>query len=180
MLVKLLNGAIEKYPYSYSDLRADFPQTSFPSDLSVADLSDFGVFPVTEVTAPVVDYTQVVEEGTPVEVNGVWTQVWNVRPATPAEQNSAMLAITREFTDAIQRHLDTEARTRGYDNILSACSYAAGNHPKYSAEGQACLDWREAVWDKGYEILADVQAGNRPMPTEQQVLAELPVMVWPT
>lgn len=180
MFIKIDNGQVNKYPYSENDLRADNPQTSFPSDLSAADLSDFGVFKVDPVAKPTADYTQVVEEATPVEVNGVWTQVWNVRPATPAEQNSAMLAITREFTDAIQLHLDTEAQTRGYDGILSACSYAAGNHPKYSAEGQACLEWREAVWDKGYEIMADVQAGTRPLPTEQEVLAELPVMVWPT
>lgn len=179
LMVKVENGGVVKYPYTISDLRSDFPQTSFPSNLLAADLSVFNVFVVSETQKPEVGYTQIVEEVEPVEINGSWIQVWNVRPATQQEQDAAMAEIIQEFIDAIQRHLDSEARTKGYDNILSACSYAAGNHPKYSVEGQACLAWREAVWDKGFEILNEVQSGARPIPTIEQVLSELPPMVWP-
>ena len=37
--------------------------------------------------------------------------------------------------------------------------------------------WRSAVWAKGYEILAQVQAGERGIPTEVELLAELPELV---
>ena len=37
--------------------------------------------------------------------------------------------------------------------------------------------WRSAVWAKGYEILAQVQAGERAIPTEEELIAELPGLV---
>lgn len=32
----------------------------------------------------------------------------------------------------------------------------------------------------GYTILAEVQAGTRPLPTESEFVALMPAMVWPT
>lgn len=37
--------------------------------------------------------------------------------------------------------------------------------------------WRSAVWARGYEILAQVQAGERTIPTEAELIAELPELV---
>lgn len=179
IFVKIKDNVVNKYPYTSADLFAEFPNTSFPSDLELADLSSFGVFKVIKVDKPVVNYTDVVEEGIPVFDDGNWIQVWNTRLATPAEQSAAMTKIVKEFTDAVQLYLDSVAQTRNYSNIISACSYAAGTHPKYSAEGKACLKWRENVWDACYQILNDVQTGNRPMPTIEQVISELPVITWP-
>ena len=48
---------------------------------------------------------------------------------------------------------------------------------KLTAEGKAFRAWRSAVWAKGYEILAQVQAGQRGIPTEAELIAELPVLV---
>lgn len=177
VFVKVQNGAIGKYPYTPSDLYADFPQTSFPASLSQADLSDFGVFLVAEVPAPVVDYKKVVYEGTPVNVGG-WRQVWVVRDATDAEEAAAFASLQAEYEAAVQAHLDATARTRGYDNMLSACSYASGTHPKFSVEGKDCLAWRAAVWESAYQILTDVKSGVRSLPAIDEVIAELPPMVW--
>jgi len=177
MFIKI-NGESFEYPYTEDKLKKDFPQTSFPADLSNADLSDFGVYPVTEITKPVENYTKIVEEVQPENINGVWTQKWVVRNATTEELLLATQQMVEQYTQAIQKHLDNTARTRNYENIISACSYASGSHPKYSVEGRDCLQWREAVWDKGYEILNDVQAGRRLLPTIQEVINELPPMVW--
>lgn len=84
-----------------------------------------------------------------------------------------------ELTTSVQSYLDDIARTRNYDGILSLCSYAASVHPTFGAEGLAGVAWRDAVWAACYAILADVQAGQRAVPTEAELLAELPVMVWP-
>lgn len=172
------DGSVAKYPYSGYDLRVDNPNTSFPSDIASADLSDLGVFPVTEVAAPVVDYTQVVVEGEPLNVGGNWTQVWIVRDATDAEESAALDQIQAEYESEIQAHLDSTARSRGYDNMISACSYASGTHPKFGVEGRDCLAWRSAVWEAAFQIMTDVRAGTRPLPTLEQVMAELPPMVW--
>lgn len=83
------------------------------------------------------------------------------------------------FSDIVQRHLDRKAQDRGYDNIVSACSYAGAPNP-FQAESQAFLDWRSAVWQYCYKVLADVAAGVRAEPTEAQLLAELPALVLPS
>lgn len=92
---------------------------------------------------------------------------------TPEQVQQRMVA-------AVQRHLDATARARNYDGILSLASYATSTHPPFAAEGRAGADWRDSVWGYCYQILADVQAGRRTIPTEDQLIAELPIMVWPT
>lgn len=87
--------------------------------------------------------------------------------------------IIAQYTGAVQQHLDTFARTRNYDSILSAATYATSTVPKFSAEGQRAVGARDATWAKCYEILAAVDAGTRPMPTLDELLAELPVLTWP-
>jgi len=85
----------------------------------------------------------------------------------------------KDLTAAVQRHLDATARKRLYDGILSLCSYATSTDPKFGAEGQAGVAWRDAVWSACYAIMAEVQAGTRPIPTEAELLAELPAFTWP-
>jgi len=84
-----------------------------------------------------------------------------------------------EYKDAVQKHLDDFARTRDYDNILSAATYATSTNPKFAVEGQYAAEARDATWGKLYEVLAAVEAGSRPMPTLDELLAELPVLAWP-
>ena len=80
------------------------------------------------------------------------------------------------YTQQVQSYLDTTAQERGYDNIVSLCTYATSAIPKFKLEGQAGVIWRDAVWSKCYEILAEVQAGTREVPTD--IISELPVMNW--
>lgn len=87
--------------------------------------------------------------------------------------------IIAQYTAAVQKHLDDFARTRGYDGILSAATYATSTVPKFKAEGQYAVEARDATWAKCYEVLAAVEAGSRPMPTLDELLAELPVLTWP-
>ena len=103
-----------------------------------------------------------------------WTYAGGVftAPAAP-------MPTVAEYTAAIQAMLDAEARTHNYDGILSLASYAASTHPPFAAEGQAGLDWRDAVWGASYALMAQVQLGEIPQPTIAELLAMLPPMVWP-
>ena len=94
-------------------------------------------------------------------------------PPPTAEQ------IVAQYTAAVQKHLDDFARTRGYDGIMSAATYATSTVPKFAAEGQYAVDVRDTTWAKCSEILAAVEAGSRPMLTLDELLAELPVLTWP-
>lgn len=78
----------------------------------------------------------------------------------------------------IQTHLDSKAREKGYENILSACSYAGHTNP-FQAEGQAFVSWRGNVWAYCYQELEKVQAGTRAEPTVDEFILELPVFIAP-
>lgn len=82
--------------------------------------------------------------------------------------------IVKQYQDAVQVMLDAKAREKGYDSVLSACSYAAIANI-FQAESQAFIIWRSNVWAHGYQVLADVQNGVIPMPTLEEFLAGLPV-----
>lgn len=97
----------------------------------------------------------------------------HLNPQPTAEQ------IIAQYTAAVQKRLDDFARTRGYDNILSAATYATSTNPKFAVEGQYAVEARDATWAKCYEVLAEVEAGTRPMPTLEELMAELPVLEWP-
>jgi len=102
----------------------------------------------------------------------------NVKSAAVLQEE--FLASTKSrLTSAVQSMLDDKAKERNYDSILSLCSYATSPTAKFSDEGQAGVSWRDEVWAKGYAILADVESGERAIPTVDELLAELPSFVWP-
>ena len=86
--------------------------------------------------------------------------------------------IQAHLTQVVQNYMDKTVQTRGYDNIHTACTYANSTDETFRAEGAACVSWRDAVWRKCYDILAEVKAGTREIPTEEELLAELPVLDW--
>lgn len=98
--------------------------------------------------------------------------------ASPAPTPS-LDEVRAQLTLAVQAYLDRTAKERGYDGILSCSTYAIATNVQFAAEGQACVSWRDAVWAACYAIMDDVLAGNRPVPTEGELIAELPAMAWP-
>lgn len=83
------------------------------------------------------------------------------------------------LTASVQVILDSTARQRNYDGILSLCSYATSLDPVFKAEGQAGVEWRDACWRMAYTVMDEVKAGMRDVPTAEELVALLPEMVWP-
>ena len=97
----------------------------------------------------------------------------------PPVQKSAD-EIKAEIMTATQQRLDTFAKTRLYDGVLSLCTYASSANPKFMQEGQYGVEARDTTWATLYEIMEEVQAGTRPMPSGYaDIEAELPPLVWP-
>ena len=84
--------------------------------------------------------------------------------------------IQYRLTGKVQSYLDSTAKKLGYDSCLSVCSYVDTGVAKFDEEGDAFRKWRSAVWEKGYQIVAEVQAGTREIPTEEELFAELPLI----
>jgi hypothetical protein len=79
VLVKVVDGAIEKYPYSFEAAREDFPSTSFPYNVDVAALAEFGIFPVEFDPQPELQLAQrLVEDDQPTFRDGAWRIGWTV------------------------------------------------------------------------------------------------------
>ena len=89
--------------------------------------------------------------------------------------------IQQQMTDAVQQALDAFAQTRGYDGIMSACSYSNSTDAQFKLEADCCIQLRDTTWRMGYAILAEVKAGNRSVPSVEELIAELPVgsAKWP-
>lgn len=96
-----------------------------------------------------------------------------VVPPTPEEIQAAVVLATQERLDAF-------ARTRGYDGILSACTYATSAVPKFAAEGQYAVTARDSTWAALYQFLQLVITGVQPMPSGfSDVEPFLPTLDWP-
>lgn len=128
------------------------------------------------------------EDGRPVQVFEIGTTpsgmtetprpsldyVWN-GDAWVIDVEAVKRRVELEKKATIQKHMDAAARALGYDDVKTAVTYA--DEPavaKFQAEGQALRAWRSMVWEKCYEILADVEAGVREVPDDAELLRELP------
>lgn len=128
-------------------------------------------------------------EGTPVLVDGQWRQNWVVQPAyDPATHTCAwdgaqwvvtpipFSEIQAQIGSAVQTMIDGVC-TGGvpyFRDIFSARGYVGDPNPAYHARAVALRDWSSSVWTALDVIQSDVMAGNRPLPTVAELLAELP------
>jgi len=82
--------------------------------------------------------------------------------------------IIAQYEARVQLWLDEQARALGYDDIKSAVTYAEESAvEKFQQEGQALRRLRSLAWERCYEILNAVQAGQRSIPTEEELIAEM-------
>lgn len=167
-----------QFGLTFDQVRKLFPNQSFPADgqTDTPEVSSYAPAPTPQYDPA----THAVREAAP--VGGV--QQWEVY-ALPAEeatanQAAAAQALQQSIVDATQERLDSFARTRNYDNILSACTYATSNIPKFAAEGQVAVNLRDATWAALYQILEEVQTGQRKAPTGfSDIEPLLPPLEWP-
>lgn len=121
---------------------------------------------------PTVDH-EVEDVGHILPIDGLDTK-FKVTPKPP----EVVAAVWQQRkTAVVQKHLDATAQAKGYDGILSAASYAGSKHRVYGPQGIAFRDWRDACWDYAFQVLTDVKTGKRQMPTDEQLLSELPAFM---
>lgn len=178
MLIAIIKDAL----ITVGDYRSLFPNTSFrESGPSAEWMMENNCLPVTTWKAH--DKTQKLVAVEPyIEDGQVFTVRVESKPAEElaAEQMAALNQLQQGIVDATQARLDGFAASRGYGGILSACTYATSAVPKFKLEGQYCADVRDATWAKLYEMLEEVKAGKRPIPSGfADVEADLPKLEWP-
>lgn len=181
MYALIENNTAKKYPYTIAQLRMDNPDTSFSNNPNAETLAKYGVANVVATARPEYDSFQYkLLEESPEFIDNIWQQRWTLVELTAAERAQRLESLKSDIVDQVQHRLDSFARTRNYDGIMSACTYATDLVEKFRAEGQYCVQARGATWSKIYSILNDVDAGNRPIPAGyEEIESELPELVWP-
>ena len=95
---------------------------------------------------------------------------------TPA--NFGIEDLQAKYTRLVQDYMDKAVQTRGYDDVFTCISYVDSTDEIFRREAQAVLAWRDKVWRMCYEVLAEVKAGKRAVPSEAELLAMLPKLEW--
>lgn len=96
------------------------------------------------------------------------------KPPAPISADE-LQAVTAHFDEAVQRFMDGKARSMGYTNIYTAIGYAdEPADPEFQREGRSLRAWRSLCWRKCIQVQGAVLAGARGIPTEEELIAELP------
>lgn len=177
-----INILTNTYPVLEDEIKRKYPNVSFA--IPFVSPSEYKwVFPTPQPTFD--PLTQTVKESAPAITNkNTWEQQWQVEqlPQDVIDSNIARKKqeIQDSFTAQTQTRLDTFAKTRGYDSILSLCTYATDTTVQFQIEGQYGVQVRSQTWQKLYEILNEILSGVRPITTTYaNIEAELPTLQWP-
>ena len=125
-----------------------------------------------------IEVTQADYDFASVNTECYWNGTELVNPIPPAPRVPTVEEIKNNLMHIVQQHLDSGAINRGYDSILSACSYDNDTNPIFAAEATAYKIWRSAVWTYCYQEFARVQNGLRTIPSAEELIIELPALVF--
>jgi len=178
--IKASNGQAETYPYSIGMLRKDNPNTSFPKRMSDEALAAWGVYPVTEAADPThnPDTQRIVVDTTPVHVSGAWILPKKVVGLTAEELQAKAKSLMDSYSAAVQNLLDSTAKEKGYNNIISMTSYVNSGNAKWASEAAVAIAWRDACWNESLVQMGNYLAsGNKP--SKEGFLAAMPTPNWP-
>lgn len=98
----------------------------------------------------------------------------------PSEEER-IAALKAEHERTVEGWLVDFAATRGY-KVSNMGAYANSTNPTFKAEALYYIELQDRTWETCYAILNAVLAGERAVPTKEQLFAELPVSAaaWPT
>ena len=113
-------------------------------------------------------------------VENGWVLNDDVWTSKPSAQGPTSEQVKNIISFAIQKKLDEFARTKGYDSILSACSYVSSTNESFRAQAQYCVQARDDAWTMASKIWEEVAAGTRTAPTSlEDIESTLPSLTWP-
>ncbi len=98
----------------------------------------------------------------------------------PIYQNAFEITYFRKIARIfLQNHVDEVAQQREYFSGISCASYLNSTNPQWAQEAQAFIDWRDDVYAYAYSVLDAIENEEAPIPSEEDFINSLPVLVWP-
>lgn len=84
----------------------------------------------------------------------------------------------QDYANAVQRHIDSIARSKNYSDGVSLASYVSSTISTWATEAATFIAWRDSVWSYVFQVQQQVQQEIRPAPTIEELISELPVISW--
>ena len=89
----------------------------------------------------------------------------------------------QQIESAIDIYIDNVAAQRNYGTATmsptAACIAYVGYANPYQAEALAFATWKASIWPIVFQIMDDCVNGLRAEPTAEEIIEELPKLVWP-
>jgi hypothetical protein len=138
MYAKIVDGQVNKYPYSILELRKDNPQVSYPENPNEEVLNSLGIFSIVPENPPTYKQaTQRCDRVLPTFQNGRWVETWQI---------SELSDIEKEQVKA-QKEQEVRATRDGF--LLSKVDSIS--HIRWSVmadeQKEAVLAYRQALLD---------------------------------
>ena len=83
------------------------------------------------------------------------------------------------YEGAIEELLETTAKEKGYKSADRLFNYTSSSNVQWKAEADTFTQWRDDMFEYCYQMLNQVATGQRSAPTVDELLDELPEIVWP-
>lgn len=143
-----------------------YPTTSFPSQLSNAVLKTYGYATVQYDPQPSIGKYEKIVQNEAVLRNGAWVVTWTVQPLPSELIDQIKSDELNRFGNLINERLDDFARSSGYFNITTMCSYSVSKNEKFKTEGLRAVELRDQTWEAWINICNEISEGTRPFPSE--------------
>ena len=160
----------DDYPLSEHDIRALWPDASFPSPFVPP-----GRWVVPAQTAqPAYDAeTHNIAEMPPVRSGDTVTQAWQVIPMTAEQLADRQSATVAQYEQALDDHLDSVARVHRFSDRTRLALRAA--YPNdWQSLGVAYGTWMDICNKQAQTLLQSVLAGQVQIPTLEAFIASFP------
>jgi hypothetical protein len=87
---------------------------------------------------------------------------------------------SKKFVKRISNeYMDEVAKEKEYESILDLCSFISSSDSEIIAEAQAGIDFRDSVKSTYKQINKDIKDETLDVPTETELIAGLPTILWP-
>lgn len=90
-------------------------------------------------------------------------------------QEEIIATTVKAMEEAIEAHINTTVKAKGYNSQDSIAKYLVDGNPFYT-ECKAISLWIGSVWAYLHQVQADVMSGVRAEPTAEELISELPVL----
>lgn len=106
----------------------------------------------------------------------------NDAPDNEQFHDAAALALKenrmKEYSRALQTHIDNVAREKNYENGFTCATYINSTNEVWKQEAQAFVAWRDACWEYALDIYEQVENSIIPAPTLESFLSDIPAFNW--